>query len=723
MHLIKANKILVILLFVVQSVLAKSEELKLVFNDDFSDNSNNWSNNYDDQDKMLKIEDGFYYFEHYRTSGSWFTKKDIDINTEEDFKIETLIKKVSGIQNNGFGLNFGRKDNDNEYEFEISGDGHFRIDKNENGIHTKIKPWTKSSAINTGNNSYNKLSLIKKSSNLEYYINDQLVFTGNFQRFFGNNIGFTISEKQKIAIDYLKVYSLILTKETVFTENFSDNSNNWSNNYDDQDRMLKIEDGFYYFEHYHTSGSWFTKKDIDINTEEDFKIETLIKKVSGIQNNGFGLNFGRKDNDNEYEFEISGDGHFRIDKNENGIYTKIKSWTKSSAINTGNNSYNKLSLIKKSSNLKYYINDQLVFTGNFQQFFGNNIGFTISEKQKIAIDYLRIFYLEKEVYNYPPEILITEPNISRGIKIAKVKTIRIAGRANDSDGIYEVTINGLEANLRSGGHFIGDVPLAIGNNTITVIATDTKMESSTKTFEINRQSVDFTNNDSSDEKRVALVFGNSNYSSAANLGVNPINDANDIASTLKLLGFDVILKTDVNLSKMNDAIREFGQRNKDAEVALFYFAGHGMQVDRINYLLPIEVNIKDKNDVNFECVNVSTIQKIMETSNPDRLNLIILDACRNNPFRVWQRGGSTGLADMTPPSGTLIAFATSPGSTASNSSGRNGLYTGELVKQLKISQRIEDVFINTRIEVEKKSGGQQSPWELARLRGVYYLSK
>ena len=111
----------------------------------------------------------------------------------------------------------------------------------------------------------------------------------------------------------------------------------------------------------------------------------------------------------------------------------------------------------------------------------------------------------------------------------------------------------------------------------------------------------------------------------------------------------------------------------------------------------------------------------MESSNQDRLNLIILDACRNNPFRTWERGGENGLADMTAPSGTLIAFATSPGSTASNGNGRNGLYTGELIKQLKISQRIEDIFINTRNEVERKSGGSQSPWELGRLRGKYYL--
>lgn len=330
--------------------------------------------------------------------------------------------------------------------------------------------------------------------------------------------------------------------------------------------------------------------------------------------------------------------------------------------------------------------------------------------------------------NLPPEITITQPDISRGFQIIELKKQRIEGYAIDSDGIYEVKINGFDAILKSGGYFYIDLPLAIGDNNVKVTATDTKMMSITKTFNIYRKSSNENNvvdepKIIEKEKRVALIFGNSNYQGAAHLGVNPVNDANDIAKTLQKLGFRIIVKTDANLNTMNDALRDFGQESRDADVALFYFAGHGMQIDRLNYLLPVGVNIKDKNDVSFEAVSVSTVQQIMETNNAKRLNIIILDACRNNPFRSWSRGGENGLADVNPPSGTLIAFATSPGSIASNGMGRNGLYTGELIKQLLIPQRIEDVFINTRVEVEKKSGGNQSPWELARLRGVYYLKK
>ncbi|NOS54736.1 MAG: caspase family protein, partial [Cyclobacteriaceae bacterium] len=114
------------------------------------------------------------------------------------------------------------------------------------------------------------------------------------------------------------------------------------------------------------------------------------------------------------------------------------------------------------------------------------------------------------------------------------------------------------------------------------------------------------------------------------------------------------------------------------------------------------------------------VLRTMEFTNEEGLNMIILDACRNNPFPTGKRGGS-GLAKVNAPSGTLIAYATDPGSTASDGTGANGLYTGVLSQQLKVSQRIEDIFMNTRNKVEELSKGSQRPWEELRLKGVFYL--
>lgn len=510
-------------------------------------------------------------------------------------------------------------------------------------------------------------------------------------------------------------------KKSVFYDDFFNDNNNWAGGCSPAGFVSFSGGNMTFWSNSQTDPAGCVRY-IEMDESKDFEIETKIKFISGEENSAISLVYGKSTVAwDKYDLNYTYTGYYKIDYCANSEYTNIIEWEESSIVKPDN--FNTLTLRKVNNNCYFFINRQLVHSMYFKPFYGKHFGFQVPKNTKILVDYLSISYIEKEIYNTPPEIVITEPDIDRAFKLITEKSVRVAGRAKDSDGIYEVTANGIEAYLQSGGYFSVNVPLTIGENTVTIKATDTKMKSSTRVFKVNRKSESAFSGYQSNDKRVALIFGNSDYSGAADLDVYPINDAMDIASTLSTLGFEVIMKTDANLNTMNNAIRKFGHQNRDADVALFYFAGHGMQVEQVNYLLPIGVEIKDKNDVHFECISVNTVQRIMETSNPNRLNLIILDACRNNPFRTWQRGGETGLADMTPPSGTLIAFATSPGSTAFNKSGRNGLYTGELIKQLKISQRIEDVFINTRVEVEKKSGGHQSPWELARLRGKYFLVK
>ncbi|OQY03116.1 MAG: hypothetical protein B6I20_05690 [Bacteroidetes bacterium 4572_117] len=488
-------------------------------------------------------------------------------------------------------------------------------------------------------------------------------------------------------------------KQNVFYDNFNSNQNYWPQDNDNNQRF-SISNGYYTLRAKNGATKIVTKQ-IPFDNSKNFEIETRMKIIEDDSRyHGHTLRWGANTN-NKFDFAITLNHKYVITKYDaskpKGSKNKFIVENYSNYFNKGG--YNTLTIRKVNNYYYFFLNKKFIYKMPFENFYGNRIGYKCSGLGTLSVDYLRVSYLEKNTYNSPPSISINEPNISRGFKVVQVKMLRVAGKATDTDGIYEVTANGFDAKLQSGGYFSVNVPLSTGNNTITVKATDTKMKSATKTFEVNRKSENVSNNFSTNEKRVALVFGNSNYSKVANLGVNPI------------------------LASMNTAIREFGRQNRDADVALFYFAGHGMQVEKVNYLVPVGVNINDKNDVSFECVSVNTVQKIMETSNSNRLNLIVLDACRNNPYRTWQRGGESGLSNMTPPSGTLIAFATSPGSTASNGNNRNGLYTGELIKQLRIPQRIEDVFINTRVQVETKSGGSQSPWELARLRGIFYLKK
>src|SRR5262245_36667525 len=221
-------------------------------------------------------------------------------------------------------------------------------------------------------------------------------------------------------------------------------------------------------------------------------------------------------------------------------------------------------------------------------------------------------------------------------------------------------------------------------------------------------------------QRTALVIGNSNYEQGPLR--NPVNDARAIGNTLKDLGFDVTLLFDQNLRQMEESIRNFGQKIKDGGIGLFYFAGHGVQVDGVNYLAPVGARVEKEQDVKFETLEIGKVTAEMEAAK-NGLNIMILDACRNNPFARAFRSPSSGLAPINAPSGTYIAFATAPGTTASDGEGENGLYTQELLANLKQpGLRLEDVFIRTRVSVKKKSNEVQVPWENGALEGVVILN-
>jgi hypothetical protein len=182
--------------------------------------------------------------------------------------------------------------------------------------------------------------------------------------------------------------------------------------------------------------------------------------------------------------------------------------------------------------------------------------------------------------------------------------------------------------------------------------------------------------ESSKEKRLAdYIYGGTL--------ANPINDANSMYTALTNLGFTVIKNTDSDQKLMKRAIDEFGNQLKNYDVALFFYAGHGIQVKGNNYLIPIDAKLENENDVEYNCVRASRVLAKMEGAGT-KTNIIVLDACRDNPFeRSWNRSsGGKGLAFMNAPSGSLIAYATSPGNTASDGKGKNGLYTSALLKYL-----------------------------------------
>jgi uncharacterized caspase-like protein len=222
------------------------------------------------------------------------------------------------------------------------------------------------------------------------------------------------------------------------------------------------------------------------------------------------------------------------------------------------------------------------------------------------------------------------------------------------------------------------------------------------------------------EQRVALVIGNSAYKEAPLR--NPVNDANDVARTLRDLGWKVVLRTNASQRQMKEAIREFGGELTKGSVGLFYFAGHGIQYRGENFLVPVAANIEREAHVEDETVSANFVLRQMEEAR-NRTNIVILDACRNNPFERGFRSASRGLAQMDAAQGALIAFATAPGSVAADGVGRNGVYTKHLLQQLRTpGVPAELMFKRVRDGVMRDTKEMQVPWESSSLRGAdFYL--
>lgn len=328
----------------------------------------------------------------------------------------------------------------------------------------------------------------------------------------------------------------------------------------------------------------------------------------------------------------------------------------------------------------------------------------------------------------PPTLKITQPEISRAIKKKSTsRFLTIQGEAKDEKGKVSVIIKNGTSSItvepEINEKFDKVILLSEGDNNIFVQAKDEAGNVAEQSFVINGSFEISKSNTAATvtSNRLALVIGNADYKGGQKLK-NPVNDANLMASTLQSLGFEVLTATNASKQEMESAIRDFSKKLPNYKVALFYYAGHGVQVDGENFLIPVDAQLNDKTDTKFEAIKVNYVVEEFERF-PDNINIVILDACRNNPFRSWTRGNEGGFKAINPSSGTIISFATSEGATASDGVGKNGLFTEELVKQMKVSQPIESVFKKTRVEVLKKSNRSQSPQEWSQLTGDFYFIK
>jgi hypothetical protein len=623
-----------------------------VLQDYFTNNKNNWPVKNTSGTTVVGISNSYYNFEHLKASGGWAINIQKRIDTSRDFEITTNIKKISGISNYSYGFQWGKEGN-NSFRFYITGNGYYKIARVVNNKEEVIKKFTKNSAIKTGNGAINTLKIKKEGGYYKYYVNNSYLTQTNFEAFYGHRLGYVVFNKQKIGVDNITIKYLKKNNNTIVTNNalsvplhesFTSNSNGW-NLSDNSNVKTRISNGKLYIKSNYDKGGAFISKKVNIDTNRDFIIETSITRLTSGASGSIALAFGRKNNTNEFDLFLSNDGSYLLRKLENNNSNKLIPWTSSNAIKKGTYQANKIKIVKSNNLLRIYINDQYINEAPYSNFFGNYMGFSVYNKQEVSIDYLNVTYPSAS-FNTPPKVVITEPVVQRGFKIVKTKKILVKGFATDKDGIFEITINGVEASVSGDGSFTANVPLKYGANDLVVKATDMKQASSTKTFTIKRKSPDVNNDDDDivvvkDKDKIktdkgfgtyyALLIGVSDYGDGAitDLDGLPTKDAQDLANVLiskyNFKRQNVVILN--NSPKANDIIKEFSKLKKkvtDKDNLLVFYAGHGIydEVNQIGAWLPSDA------DMEYELNLISNSQVVdYLKSIRSKHTLLVSDAC------------------------------------------------------------------------------------------------
>jgi uncharacterized caspase-like protein len=288
------------------------------------------------------------------------------------------------------------------------------------------------------------------------------------------------------------------------------------------------------------------------------------------------------------------------------------------------------------------------------------------------------------------------------LELARERTLKVGKESDGCPGAFA---------------YARTIPLREGPNTVQLVVSNPGGKtSSTLTVKYYKP-----------ERRLALVIGNSAYPGAAALP-NPVNDANAMAQTLTKLGFKVVLKTDINRQNMAIEINRFAEDLAGYQVGLFYYAGHGLQIEDDNYLVPTDAipvdREPDKAEMKATCIPTSNLFDQLDKT--DALaKIFILDACRNNPFKGEASrviGGDGGLGEVRSPIGSIIAYSTSPGKKASDGSGQNGRYTKALLETMQQPNlSLEQVFKAVAKKVDEESGHSQLPWFNTSITGDFYF--
>jgi len=626
----------------------------LVYNDSFIPNQTTWKD-YDDANSTGKLADGKFLLSHKKDFYS-YKGAAVTIDASRNYSVETTCTNIAGSTQYPIGLVFGAADENNLYYFGISADGNYLLAQVQQSVFKSIIAWTPSKQIKTGANNPNKLRIEKIGDQLKLLINDEQVGQIPMLTPMGNNVGVIVSNLQTVAFDYLKVsylnednkvqanttlVSSLINDMAYHTDFDKDDDNAWTSAYQDT-TTTGIDGGILKISR--VNKNWYSGKLSGVKTNVDFKrnylMETEVVHYPGEQNFGYGLDFN-SDAARQYHFWITATGYYYVGYTENKQFVTVIAFTATDAINKGDNVKNKLSIEHRDGELRFYVNDQLVDKHPEVNYQGKQFGLSACSNQSVGFDYLTFGYLEKQTPAVVaeqagvPQIFITSPEATRGLKVVQTSnTVHVAGIAKDPSGIFSVQVNDIQAVVDAAGNFTADVPMAIGDNPLMVIAMNKNMKKGTHTFHVMRnptakvaeQSVAAS---ASQGKYYALMIGVQDYADQRIPSLDgPVTDAGVLSKALT----DNYTFEPGNVTMLKNPTRgtffktldDLSAKINPEDNLLIFYAGHGFfdESHKQGYWFPADA-MRDRRDTwisNADLIDYITAIKAKHT-------LLIADAC------------------------------------------------------------------------------------------------
>ena len=673
-----------------------------ILSEAFDNNSNGWIT--DNSFVSGKFVNGYFDIacKNFNQS-TGMSYRTIKIDQTKDFEIETSFTIIKGSGALAFGIT---KDFEH-YRVEISDNKNLVICKNTSTGKVNTLFSGKEEMLLNDIGFYNKLTVRKYQGAYYIFVNDILIKQLNNLNLPGDQVGFSVGLNSEISVDYLNISYLTGLSKPVLADRGAlraDSAKAPPKNFaavlplpKDTLKIISAPKDTFKFAIKQKDTTNIIRQNViraipvapagpaitwvspsGLTTPLDSytnqaKVRVRIKSSSDIQSAHFYVNGASR-----------GDGIIVPVQGENGIYTAEKTIT----LNPGENNVYMVATSADGSSNK---SDIRYFTNPLASMPEIKWAFPAPPKSMVSTEIIQLEVCIKSAAD------LMSANIT--IDGSQGPVARVFQRQNNDSCNYI---------------WKPKISLKEGDNSIYVNA-----ENAAGSNMSDNRIIKFSR--AMTEKRLALVFGNSDYSNGTSLK-NPKNDADLMEVTLKDLGFTVMKQINAGKDAMENAIRDFSRRLPEYNVALFYYAGHGVQVDGVNYLIPVDAKLESKVDVSFETIEVTKITDQLK-KNSAATNIVILDACRNNPYKSWARGGNEGFKPLGAVNGTIVAFSTSEGMTAADGEGANGLFTEELVKQMQIPQDIESVFKKTRKEVMARSNNQQMPVDWSYLTGDFSFKK